>query len=946
MKRYLLSFVVLFISLTDVFAYDPELDWKTIETPHFKLHFESKHRQIADDTVALAEIIHKDLAKKFQWEPRRKTHLVLTDHTDVANGYASPLPFNRSVLFVHPPQAGEMDMKDWLTSLLTHEYTHVLHLDKADGVPDAFRNIFGRFWPLFPNIFQPSWVHEGLATYQETSYENRIGRGQSSIYAMKIQEELRSGFKSISEVNMASSSWPLDARYLYGYYFFQFISETYGKEKVFHLVEEYSDNWLPYFINQNSEKVIGKPLDVLWDEFEDYLMDRYAPIKSEKLQSTLTNDGFFKQGLAQGLEQALWFTGYDGYTQYGLYRVRDNQTEKVHDLNSLGYLDVNLQGELLISQLEVNDEYNLYYDLYIYKPSQQKLQRITFSQRYVEAVWDNKSETIIALKGDSGRFYLERLTREGKFIERLYMGGTEVISYMDISPDSRFIVASVQRPDSSRAGVELFDLESHEWQPLFDKEFHSWHAKFVNDKQIVFSSDRQQNRFDIYLADIQTREVSRIASARSGEFEPIIIDNELWTLQYSSRGFDVVKREHFNTNAPAEITTLDLQYPLNLDEGRQTTRLERKGSLSEAEVMDYSSLDSLTPSYWFPFAVGNENTVELGLQTSGMDALENHSYFLAGSVEIERKLPNLFVNYQYDRFFNLRLQHSHDIDDDDNPLTTDFIEQSTELELSYYIAFTQLQRQWNIELAASFDTTRQYLWQDESLRFIREFNDPLVGVAFNFNSSKNYLRSISPSNGRQIKFATASSDVIESDFTGKRAVIDWRELIQLSGEHVLAIRALAASAEQGGRNFRIGGDFSEPFFMQGNALVEHRYALRGYPDFADVLSGRHVRMTSVEWRFPLGHLERTFMSPPIGIDKVSGRLFFDEARVYGHSQSVIDRYPSLDLSEQHYASVGAELYTRVKLFYSLILDVRLGYAIANDLSVGEEKSYFSIGTSF
>ncbi|NKO00908.1 hypothetical protein, partial [Weissella cibaria] len=109
-------------------AYDPSIQWKTLTTRHFYIHFDPSYQHLAEKTALLAEQIHLKLSRELNWTPKEPTHLLLTDHTDLANGYATPQPFNRSVLFVHPPNGGQLDFESWLESLITHEYTHVLHL--------------------------------------------------------------------------------------------------------------------------------------------------------------------------------------------------------------------------------------------------------------------------------------------------------------------------------------------------------------------------------------------------------------------------------------------------------------------------------------------------------------------------------------------------------------------------------------------------------------------------------------------------------------------------------------------------------------------------------------------------------------------------------------------------------------------------------------------------
>ena len=161
-----------------------------------------------------------------------------------------PVPFNRSVLFMAPPSGpgGLEDFDDWMTLLITHEYTHILHLDKANQSPAALRKVFGRFLFLFPNLFEPLWMIEGLATYKETDNSRGIGRGQSSLFNMMMRAEVQNGIKPVSQVNLPITSWPGGAtRYLYGVYFMVFLSEQYGDDKIQRFVESYSTNLLPFF---------------------------------------------------------------------------------------------------------------------------------------------------------------------------------------------------------------------------------------------------------------------------------------------------------------------------------------------------------------------------------------------------------------------------------------------------------------------------------------------------------------------------------------------------------------------------------------------------------------------------------------------------------------------------------------------------------------------------
>src|SRR5690606_33023724 len=141
---------------------------RTIDTPHFTIHYHVPLGVLARRVAVVAERAHQTLADVMGYTAQRRTHIVLSDESDSANGSATALPYNVIRLFATAPPAMSPlnDYDDWLNMLVTHEHTHIVHLDQWSGIASFVNLLLGKVYA--PNHVQPRWVLEGVATWQES----------------------------------------------------------------------------------------------------------------------------------------------------------------------------------------------------------------------------------------------------------------------------------------------------------------------------------------------------------------------------------------------------------------------------------------------------------------------------------------------------------------------------------------------------------------------------------------------------------------------------------------------------------------------------------------------------------------------------------------------------------------------------------------------------------
>lgn len=242
-------------------TYDPDLTWRTIVTEHFRIHFHQGEEQLAEEFSGTVEAIYDTMTEELVWTPRRRTHVVLIDRTDAANGFAGSVPYNAITIFVTGPGESSQlaDYEDWFTGIQTHEFTHTLHIDSNHGVVRAARWTVGRI--ASTNRLSPAWMVEGLATFQETRHTNG-GRGRAPIVEMVLRTAaLEDDFPGLGRMDGYQAQPPAGGiRYLFGQDFIRHIADREDPDVWTRWIHTYGSS-VPYLLP--GRFVLGGPLHKL-----------------------------------------------------------------------------------------------------------------------------------------------------------------------------------------------------------------------------------------------------------------------------------------------------------------------------------------------------------------------------------------------------------------------------------------------------------------------------------------------------------------------------------------------------------------------------------------------------------------------------------------------------------------------------------------------------------
>ena len=274
--------------------YDPRFRFRTISTPRFDVHYHQGEERLAQRLAAIAEQVAAQIDRTLGRATGR-VQVILVDQDDLSNGWATPLPYNTIEITAARPDADSIigNVDDWLRLVFTHEYVHIVHLSRAQGWIGGLRRVFGRLPVLYPNLYQPIWQIEGLATWQESAL---TGQGRTRAGDFRLLLTAAAAQNRLEPIDRASSrlvAWPSGtAPYLYGAYFHQYLASLYGEPAIHRLIEETSRR-LPYLGSRAYDKVFGRSLGTLWSEFTQSIR---SPGTAPTPARRLTRHGFLVSG--------------------------------------------------------------------------------------------------------------------------------------------------------------------------------------------------------------------------------------------------------------------------------------------------------------------------------------------------------------------------------------------------------------------------------------------------------------------------------------------------------------------------------------------------------------------------------------------------------------------------------------------------------------------------
>lgn len=942
-------------------ALDPNIKMYTLETPHFRVNYPEGYDAIAQKGAQYAEEAHDLVSKYFGTVPSQKTEFTIFDHEDTVNGLALPYLNNSMFIYMGTPDSdilwGRFD--DFFKTVITHEYTHVLHFETVQGLPKMVNNVFGRV--LFPNLFQPTFLIEGLAVTTESQLIPGGSRGHEHVYDMYLRADaLNDRQLTIDQAGgYYLTDFPSgDTPYVYGTYFYKYMIETYGADKPPAIARKYSEApWLgiDYAVSQ---VIPGHDAQQIWDEMLHWIRRRVdAQVATIKKQPVVEGDAvttshfhhhhpkYLPNGhlvFIEGLRHAN--TGL--FELMGRNKDGSPQLRKIMDKGQYGDFDISQDGHYLYySSSNSSSNYYNYDDVFKLDLSTGARHPITSSLRANNPGVSPDGKSILAVINGRGNSNLRLLDSNGKFIKRLTdLKDNTQFTAPRYSPDGKRVIMSAWREGSR----DLFMMDTDTWQirPLWKDDAVDVHPVWTPDgKYVIFASDRT-GVYNVYAYDWEKQELFRVTNVLTGAVEPAVSPDgkEVAFALAVKAGFDIhtlpLEPEKW-VKVPTPIFDSTIH---GMDFKQKTTY----------PVHAYNPLPSMMPKFWLPLYQSGTNT--LAVFTQGYDVLLTNIVFAMAGYQLTpvSNVPAgtnvtpldlvthtfLYQNSQMDT--NVSLLVSGGPSRYPIPLangnTLNLYQNTQQASLglgwnnlpspltnSSYQTGDTLQLNFNVSLIRDLTPAAANKEAVDAKIMPPAARSHSISLTYKYNDNSRVGYSISPERGAMNTYgAEVAHPVLGSETEFYRLFGDWRRWIPTPWtHHVLAMRLMTGvnfGKPQG--DFYLGGARSSSMMGTPDIRIaadpsDILIPLRGYA-FAGT-GGNTVGLLSAEYRFPLMEFQHGLGTLPFFAERLSCNFFTDNGFAYTNGWMAylgrpVDAKAKLypDLTDLR-SSVGAELRLHFKI---------------------------------
>ncbi len=668
-------------------ATDPSLNWKTISTEHFDVHYHEGTEWTARQIAAIAEEIHPYITGLYQYDPGR-VNFIVKDTEDYANG-ATYYYDNKIEIWATNLEFGFRGTTQWLRNVVTHEYTHMVSIQAAMKMPRRIPALYFQLIDFedekrpdvlygYPDIIAsypyagaavPPWFAEGTAQYQSPSKQTDCwDTHRDMILRSAVLEDKMLSYDDMGFFGHGSMG--NEEIYDHGYGLVRYIAMTYGPEAIEKITAELG-GFTRLSIDGALKKVTGKGDRELYADWQDYLRARYAGqaagVNSNPREGRVLSDhgylSIYPSFSPDGARVAFLSNKGSDYSRTDLYLVdRDGRNlRKIKDGVSSRPVFSPDGKKLLYARHRKASIYNaMLSDLHEYDFDTKKEKRLTTKLRASEPAYSPDGKNIACILNTDGTHRLAVMGADGSNVRAVFEPEKGTQLYLpQYSADGTQVLFGIF--EGGTRNIAVIDANGSGFHYLVKTGNDERDARWLPDGSgIVFASDRT-GIFNVYMLTLADQRYQQLTNLIGGAFAPDVsrTDGALVYSGYDGDGYhiSVIDEAHGIPIATLDEAAYAERAMGDMDECVALKREEQKRVAGGAAPAVGKELEEPKDYDWtysnfqfFPRVVVWDNTVRLGVFIAGNEILDKQLFFLGGSYGLDGRF-DAFINYELRPFF-------------------------------------------------------------------------------------------------------------------------------------------------------------------------------------------------------------------------------------------------------------------------------------------------------
>lgn len=620
-------------------------DWWQIKTEQYQVIFPREYESQAQIFAAKMDYAYDFVVKSMQSKPR-KLSIIIHTQTANSNGMVAWAP-RRMELWTIPSQAAFNYAQEWMEQLIIHETRHFVQENKMNqGFTKVLKALLGEQAEMIPlGMMTRQWFMEGDAVVTETALSSS-GRGRMPSFEQGLRAlTLEKGKQGYDPVHLGTYRHYIPDHYEVGYHTVA-VNRLYRDSAMFD--EKMDDigrfSTLRGFRDSRKMKYYGFAIDHLEKDWlaQDAALETTSfevltlPEKDYSSYTFLQEDEGMFYAIRHSLSDIPEIIQIDSVGVQRRVALRGWTAESDFSMYN---------GKLLFADNRPDSrwEQRSFADLFVVDLSTMRTKRLTNKQVLQSPNFSPDGNMIVAQRVDGNGVYALQIldANDGQVLRLLLNPNNQFYFSPKWSDDGTKIVYVAQEKDQK--SLKYYNLETNEELLLVEGTYGEMaHPVWSEDKVYFTASYSGIN--NIYCCDVETKEVTRITSARFGADYATMHSGQLLYANYTSDGYRPVR--HLSSAVAGE--NLSEVQNMSLGLGDKLTVQEgaiidfSKAPTKNYEVINYARFKHLFHFHsWFPF-------LPVGIEDGSATDVEIDGFYPSINLLSQNKLSTSFLSASYD----------------------------------------------------------------------------------------------------------------------------------------------------------------------------------------------------------------------------------------------------------------------------------------------------------